>query len=315
MVDKRKVVLVGTGFVGMSMAYALENQGGVNELVLIDVLKEKAEGEAMDLAHGLAYAPNRMDIRSGDYEECKDADIVVISAGFNQKPGQTRLDLLKINAEIMKEITEKVVKSGFKGIFVIASNPVDLMTYTVQKVSNFPTERVIGSGTILDTSRLRYLIGVELEISPKNIHTYIMGEHGDSSFAVWSHSYVGCKPLTSIVRDRGKGQDFLDNLCKKVQNSAYEIIEKKRATYYGIGLGLAKLVKSIINNENSITTVSTYINGHYNHSGLYIGVPAVISNQGIKDILNLRLTPEEQEKFDYSFSILDEMKNEIDKKI
>lgn len=313
MVYKRKVVLVGTGFVGMSMAYALENQGGVNELILIDVLKEKAQGEAMDLAHGLAYAANRMDIRAGDYDECKDADIVVICAGLNQKPGQTRLDLMKVNAGIMKDITEKVVASGFKGIFVIASNPVDLMTYTVQKVSNFPTERVIGSGTVLDTSRLRYLIGTELEISPKNIHTYIMGEHGDSSFAVWSHSYVGCKPLTSIVRDRGKGQEFLDDLCKKVQNAAYEIIEKKKATYYGIGLGLAKLVKSIINNENSITTVSAYIDGHYNHSGLYIGVPAVISNQGIRDILNLRLTPEEHEKFDYSFSILQEMKNEIDK--
>ena len=216
MVDKRKVVLVGTGFVGMSMAYAIENQGGVNELVLIDVLKDKAEGEAMDLAHGLAYAANRMDIRAGDYNECSDADIVVICAGLNQKPGQTRLELMKINVEIMKDITEKVVNSGFKGIFVVATNPVDLMTYTVQKISKFPTEKVIGSGTVLDTSRLRYLIGSELEISPKNIHTYIMGEHGDSSFAVWSHSYVGCKPLTSIVRDRGKGQEFLDKVRKEV---------------------------------------------------------------------------------------------------
>lgn len=313
MVDKRKVVLVGTGFVGMSMAYALENQGGINDLVLIDVLREKAEGEAMDLAHGLAYAANRMDIRAGDYEECRDADIVVICAGLNQKPGQTRLDLMKVNAGIMKDVTEKVVESGFKGIFLIASNPVDLMTYVVQKVSNFPKEKVIGSGTVLDTSRLRYLIGTELEISPKNIHTYIMGEHGDSSFAVWSHSYVGCKPLTSIVRDRGLGQEYLDDVCKRVQKAAYEIIEKKRATYYGIGLGLAKLVKSIINNENSITTISTYIDGQYGHSGLYIGVPAIISNKGVRDILNLRLTPEEQEKFDYSFSVLQEMKNEIDK--
>ena len=313
MVDKRKVVLVVTGFVGMSMAYALENQGGVNELVLIDVLRDKAEGEAMDLAHGLAYAANRMDIRAGGYNECADADIVVICAGLNQKPGQTRLELMKVNVEIMRDITENVVDSGFKGIFVVATNPVDLMTYTVQRISKFPTEKVIGSGTVLDTSRLRYLIGSELEISPKNIHTYIMGEHGDSSFAVWSHSYVGCKPLTSIVRDRGKGQEFLDNLCKQVQNAAYEIIEKKKATYYGIGLGLAKLVKSIINNENSITTISAYIDGHYGHSGLYIGVPAIISNSGIRDILNLRLTADEQEKFDYSFSVLHSMKEEIDK--
>lgn len=315
MINKRKIIVIGTGLVGMSLSYALVNQGGINELVLIDINKEKAEGEAMDLSHGLSYAPNRMDIRAGDYEECKDADIVIICAGVSMNPGQTRLDLLKVNSQIVKEITNNVIKSGFDGIFVIATNPVDLMAYTVQKISQFPKEKIIGSGTVLDTSRLRYLIGTELEISPKNIHTYILGEHGDSSFAVWSHSYVGCKPLSSIVRDKEKSQDFLDNLCKKVQNSAYEIVERKNSTSYGIGLGLTKLVKSILNNENLITTVSAYIDGEYGHSGLYIGVPAVISNRGIKDIINLRLTPEEQEKFDYSFSVLENLKNEIDKTI
>lgn len=315
MLEKRKIIVVGTGLVGMSLSYALVNQGGVNELVLIDINKDKAEGEAMDLSHGLSYSPNSMIIKSGDYSECKDANIVVICAGVSMNPGQTRLDLLKVNSEIVKKITQNVIDSGFDGIFVIATNPVDLMAYTVQKVSGFSKERVIGSGTILDTSRLRYLIGTELDISPKNIHTYILGEHGDSSFAVWSHSYVGCKPLTSIVRDKEKGKDFLDNLCKKVQNSAYEIVEKKNSTSYGIGLGLAKLVKSIINNENSITTVSSYIDGQYGHSGLYIGVPAIISCNGVKDILNLRLSPDEQEKFDYSFSVLDNLKNELDKTI
>ena len=169
MISKRKVVLVGTGFVGMSMAYALECQGGINELVLIDVLKDKAEGEAMDLAHGLACAPSRIDIKAGEYDECKDAAICVITAGLSQKPGQTRLELAKTNAGIVKSITEQVVESGFKGIFVIASNPVDLMTYVVQKTSGFPKERVIGSGTVLDTARLRYLIGDKLKISPKNV--------------------------------------------------------------------------------------------------------------------------------------------------
>lgn len=196
MIGKRKVILVGTGFVGMSMAYSLLNQGnasGVNELVLIDVLKDKAEGEAMDLCHGLPCSPSHMKIKSGDYSECKDADIVVITAGLSQKPGQTRLELSTANAKIMKDITEQVVASGFNGIFLVASNPVDLMTKVVQEVSKFPTRKVIGSGTALDTARLRFLVGEYLNVSNKNVHAYIMGEHGDSSFVPWDHAYVGCK--------------------------------------------------------------------------------------------------------------------------
>ncbi len=312
MAEKRKIVLVGTGFVGMSMAYSLENQGGINELVLIDVLKDKAEGEAMDLAHGLSCAPSRIDIKSGDYDECKDADIVVITAGIAQKPGQTRLELAKVNAGIMKEITTKVVNSGFKGIFVIATNPVDLMTYVVQKVSNFKPEKVIGSGTVLDTARLRYLIGNKLEMSPKNIHAYIMGEHGDSSFVAWSHSYVGCKPLIDIIKQRGENEETLNEIYTEVQQAAYEIINRKKATYYGIGLGLAKLVKTILNNEKEILTVSTYLNGNYGHSGVYIGVPAIISNKGVRDILEIKLSNEEQAKFDNSVKVLEGMKKEID---
>lgn len=313
MMDNRKVVVVGTGFVGMSMAYSLENQGGINELVLIDVLKDKAEGEAMDLSHGLACAPSRIDIKSGDYDECKDADIVVITAGIAQKPGQTRLELLQINTKIMKEITENIMKSGFNGIIVVATNPVDLMTYVVYKVSGLPSERIIGSGTVLDTSRLRYLIGKRLEVSPKNVHTYIMGEHGDSSFAVWSHSYVGCKSLKGILADRNEDASMLDEVYTEVQQAAYEIINRKKATYYGIGLGLTKLVKAILNNEREILTVSTYIDGNFGHSGLFIGVPAIITNTGVREILDLHLAKDEQEKFDHSFEILDEMKNEIDK--
>lgn len=313
MMDNRKVVVVGTGFVGMSMAYSLENQGGINELVLIDVLKDKAEGEAMDLSHGLACAPSRIDIKSGDYDECKDADIVVITAGIAQKPGQTRLELLQINTKIMKEITENIMKSGFNGIIVVATNPVDLMTYVVYKVSGLPSERIIGSGTVLDTSRLRYLIGKRLEVSPKNVHTYIMGEHGDSSFVVWSHSYVGCKSLKVILADRNEDASMLDEVYTEVQQAAYEIINRKKATYYGIGLGLTKLVKAILNNEREILTVSTYIDGNFGHSGLFIGVPAIITNTGVREILDLHLAKDEQEKFDHSFEILNEMKNEIDK--
>lgn len=312
MIESRKLVLVGTGMVGMSMAYAMVNQGGINELVLIDVLKDKAEGEAMDLAHGIPCGPTEIDIKAGDYDECKDADIVVITAGINQKPGQTRLELAKTNAKIMKEITENVVKSGFNGIFVIASNPVDLMTYVVGKVSGFPRNKVIGSGTVLDTARLRYLIGKRLNVSSKNIHAYIMGEHGDSSFVPWSHSYVGCKKLADILKEKGETQKLLDEIYTEVQQSAYEIIEKKRATYYGIGMGLTKLIKTILNNEKEILTVSTKLENEYGHDGIYIGVPAVIGKNGVQELLNLPLTAKEQEEFDHSCDVLTGMKDEID---
>ena len=249
MIEKRKVVLVGTGFVGMSMAYSILNQGnssGVNELVLIDVLKDKAIGEAMDLSHGLPCSPSHMKIKAGEYNECKDADIVVITAGLNQKPGQTRLDLSTANAKIMKDITEQVVASGFNGIFLIASNPVDLMTKVVQEVSGFDPSKVIGSGTALDTARLRYLVGEYLNVSNKNVHAYIMGEHGDSSFVPWEHAYVGCKKISDILLDAHKDLKDLDKIYVEVRDAAYEIINRKKATYYGIGLGLTKIVKTIL---------------------------------------------------------------------
>ena len=313
MIDKRKIVLVGTGFVGMSFAYSLLNQGGVNELVLIDVLKEKAEGEAMDLSHGVPYAPSKMEIRAGDYDECKDADIVVITAGINQKPNQTRLELVQTNAKIIKEITENVVRSGFNGIFVIASNPVDIMTYVVAKVSGFPKEKVIGSGTALDTARVRYLIGEYLGVSSKNIHAYIMGEHGDSSFVSWENAYVGCKKMKDIMKDNNHPMSDLAEIHKDVVNAAYEIIEKKKATYYGIGVALTKIVKAILNDENEIMTLSSYQRGEYNQEGLYIGVPTIIGANGVKEILELKLTDEDQAKFDNSCNILRDIIKEIDK--
>ena len=304
MEEKRKVVLVGTGFVGTSFAYALLNQGGVNELILIDVNKEKAEGEALDLAHGLAYAPSRMEIRAGDYAECKDASIVVITAGIAQKPGQTRLELLQTNSNIVKSITKEVMASGFNGIFVIASNPVDIMTYIVQKESKMPTNRVIGSGTMLDTARLRYILGEKLDISPKNTHVYVMGEHGDSSFVPWNHCYIGCKKLLDIAREKKQTLEDLDEIRKQVKDSAYEIIDKKKATYYGIGVALTRLVKAILNDEDSIMTVSTYLNGEYNEKDIYVGVPAIINRKGVREILELPFNKEEQDKLSNSCNIL-----------
>lgn len=310
----RKVVLVGTGFVGTSMAYALENQGGINELVLIDVLKDKAQGEAMDLAHGLACSPsNQIEIKSGEYDECKDADIVVITAGANQKPGQTRLDLASINTKIMKDVTEQVVASGFNGIFVVATNPVDLMTYVVEKVSGFPKNRVIGSGTVLDTARLRYLIGKNVGVSAKNVHAYILGEHGDSSFVPWSAAYIGAIPVKDLLESKGRSDDILDKIYTDVQQAAYEIIKKKKATYYGIGMGLAKLVKAILNNENEILTVSTDPDGKYGIDNLFIGVPAVITNQGVREVLEIPLNKDEKEKMKNSAKVLSDMKKIVDK--
>lgn len=314
MIGKRKVILVGTGFVGMSMAYSILNQGnasGVNELVLIDVLKDKAIGEAMDLCHGLPCSPSHMKIKAGEYDECKDADIVVITAGLSQKPGQTRLELSTANAKIMKDITEQVVASGFKGIFLIASNPVDLMTKVVQEVSGFEPSKVIGSGTALDTARLRYLVGEYLNVSNKNVHAYIMGEHGDSSFVPWEHAYVGCKKVSDILVDAKKDLSDLDKIYIEVRDAAYEIINRKKATYYGIGLGLTKIVKTILNNTNEILTVSAYLNGNYGHKDIYIGVPAIINSEGARELLDLKLSDENQAKLDKSCEILTEYMNNI----
>ena len=312
MVEKRKVVIIGTGFVGMSTAYALLNQGGVNELVLIDVNKEKAIGEAMDLSDGVPCSPARMVIKAGGYEECKDANIVVITAGASQLPGQTRLDLLQTNAKIIKEVTQDTVNAGFNGIFIIASNPVDILTYIVQKTSQFPTNRVIGSGTVLDTARLRFLLGKHLNVSSKNIHAYIMGEHGDSSFVPWSKSYVGCKPLVDILEQRGELSDILEKMHEQVRDEAYEIIARKKSTYYGIGIGLTKIIKAILNDEHEILTISTFLNGEYGKNDISMGVPAIVTNKGVQEILQLELTEEEKQKFDHSYQILNEMKNKIE---
>ena len=300
-----KVVLVGTGFVGMSMAYSILNRGGVSELILIDIDKDKTIGEEMDLSHGLPFAPQKMIIKAGDYDECKDAQVVVITAGIAQKPGQTRLELAETNTKIMKGITQNIMASGFDGIIVVASNPVDLMTYVVAKVSGLPKNRVIGSGTVLDTARLRYLVSDYLKVSSKNIHAYIMGEHGDSSFVPWDHAYVGCKRMKDVMKDNGYPLEDLDKIHKDVVQAAYEIINKKKATYYGIGMALRKLVKTIINDENTILTVSTYLkDGEYGQDDIYIGVPAIINSNGVRELLNLELSKEEQEKLDNSCKII-----------
>ena len=306
-----KVVLVGTVFVGMSMAYSMLNRGGISELVLIDIDKEKTVGEEMDLSHGLPFAPQKMIIKAGDYSECKDAEIVVITAGAAQKPGQTRLELAEVNTKIVKQITKNIMESGFNGTIIVASNPVDLMAYVVYKVSGLPKNRVIGSGTVLDTARLRYMIAEYLNVSSKNVHAYIMGEHGDSSFVPWSHCYVGCKKLIDILEDNNTPIEELEKLHQNVINAAYEIINRKKATYYGIGMSLNRLVRAILDDENAIITVSTYLeNGEYGQNDVYIGVPAIVNKNGIRELLKLDLNEKEQEQLNKSCKLIKQMREE-----
>ena len=311
MSEKRKIVLVGTGIVGMSMAYSFLSTGGIDELVLLDVAKEKAVGEAMDLQHGLPYARGKMEIYAGDYADCRDASIVVITAGAAQKPEETRLDLTAKNAKIMKSVVESIMASGFDGILIIASNPVDGMTYLAQKVSGLPKERVIGSGTILDTARLRYMMSEYLDVSSSNMHAYIMGEHGDSSFVPWTHAYVGSKSLLELLDEKGKPLSDLHDIYTNVQQAAYEIINRKKATFYGIGLSLNRLVHAVLDDENAILTVSAYQEGEYQQKGLYIGVPAVVNREGIREVIRLKLNEVDQAKFDSSCRTLKEINRDI----
>lgn len=311
--EKRKLVLVGTGFVGMSFAYTLLTTQGIDELVLVDIDYNKTLGEEMDLSHGLPYAPSKMSIKAGSYDDCKDADIVVVTAGAAQKPNQTRLELTMINAKIMKGIAEQIKASGFDGILIIASNPVDLMSYVAWKVSGLPHKQVIGSGTLLDTARLRYLISEYLHVATSNIHAYILGEHGDSSFVPWTHTYVGCKPLLELLDEKHRDLSDLHDIYTQVQQAAYEIIDKKKATYYGIGLALNRLVQCILKDERAILTVSAHQSGEYKRTGLYIGVPAIISSEGIEEVVTLPLNDVDQTKFNQSCDTLSAMiKDSID---
>ncbi|MFC4387079.1 L-lactate dehydrogenase [Gracilibacillus marinus] len=303
----RKVVVIGTGFVGTSYAYALLNQGVVNELVLIDLDKDKAEGEARDLNHGMAFG-NPMRIKAGDYEECHNADLVVITAGANQKPGETRLDLVSKNARIFKGIVEKVMAVDFQGIFLVATNPVDILTQLTREISGLPKERVIGSGTILDTARFRYLLGEYFEVDARNVHAYIVGEHGDSELPVWSHVQIGGVPLSKYANIANLYEDKqMTAIFENVRDAAYHIIKRKGATYYGIGLGLVRLTRAILNNENAIVTVSAYLEGQYGLDDVYIGVPAVLNENGVREIMELKLTDVEQQQLDASAKTLKEM--------
>lgn len=311
---KNKVVIVGTGFVGMSYAYALLNQGTVEELSLVDINKEKAEGEAMDLNHGLAFAPRKMTIKAGDYSECEDAGLVVITAGVNQKPGESRIDLLNRNAGIIRSVVKNVMDHGFKGILLVASNPVDILTYVAWKASGLPSSRVFGSGTSLDTARLRYEISRYIGIDSRNVHAYILGEHGDSEFVCWSKAYVGAKPIADVIGSMDEiNFSDLDDIYKNVRDAAQEIIKRKQATYYGVGMALVRITAAIFNNENRILPVSVYNDGVYECAeNIYIGLPAVINKDGIHHVVHMKLSEDEKKKLKTSCGILSDSLNQMD---
>ena len=293
-----KVVLIGCGNVGMSYAFALMNQrSSVNELALIDLDSKKVEGEVMDLNHCLAFAPSKINVKVGSYEDCKDAKIVVIAAGANQNKGETRMDLISKNYVIFKEIVSSVVKSGFSGIFVVATNPVDVMTYVTWKISGFDHKRVIGTGTSLDTARLRYLIGDKIGIGPKNIHAYVIGEHGDSEFVPWNNANVGLQNIKNFL-----GNEELEKICMDVRNAAYEIIDRKGSTCYGIGICLVKITNAILNDENSVVTISSYDEDN----DIFMGLPSILNKDGAKGRIYVELTEEETAKLQNSVDVIKE---------
>ncbi|MGG0176228.1 L-lactate dehydrogenase [Gottfriedia acidiceleris] len=300
-----RVALIGTGAVGASYAFGMLNKGVAEELVMIDLNKDKAEGDAMDLSHCLPFVDSRTKIWAGDYSDCKDASLVVITAGAAQKPGETRLDLVAKNCAIFKGIIGDIMASGFDGIFLIATNPVDILTYATWKFSGLPKERVIGSGTSLDTARFRYMLGDYFNVDARNIHGYIIGEHGDSELPVWSKTNVGTSPVHHVLKKNPKySQRELDEIFLNTRDAAYHIIKKKGATYYGIGMGLVRLTKAILKNENSIITVSAYLDGQYGEHDIYIGVPAVINRGGIREVVELDLNELEQRQFKNSVETL-----------
>lgn len=289
-----KIVLIGTGAVGATFAYASTLLGVGQELVIVDVARDRAEGNALDLTDALRFTDPKK-IYAGDYKDAADADIVVLTAGAAQKPGESRIDLISRNLQITKSIVTQVMESGFNGIFLLASNPVDILTYLTWKLSGFPVERVIGSGTSLDSSRLCKQVAALLDVSPNSVNGYMLGEHGDSGFAGWSHLSVGGKTMDEWMKTNSAiTQEKLDNIQNDVVNAAYEIIRLKGATYYGIGTALARLCKALLNDEGVVLPVSAYLNGQYGIKDIFIGTPAVLDRQGIRQVIEIPLNAREQ---------------------
>ncbi len=308
----RKIAVIGTGFVGMSFAYAMVLDGGCDEMVLIDIDRKKAEGEAMDLNHGLAFARENMKIYAGDYSDCADADLAVLAAGVSQKAGEDRRALLSRNVEVFRAVLLPLLSSGFDGILLVATNPVDVMSRAAWRLSGFDKRRVFGSGTALDTARLRYLLGERFAVDPKNVHAYVIGEHGDSELCPWSQAYVSTKAVTDILKDRPPAERAaVFALAQEVSGAAMQVIEAKKATYYGIGIALLRIVKTILSDEKSILTVSTLLEGEYGERDVFVGVPAVLTKDGVREVVALSLTDGEKKQFHGSCETLRQLSQSV----
>ena len=309
----RKVAMIGCGFVGSASAFALMQSGLFSEMVLIDADMDRADGEAMDIRHGLPFE-RPMKIYAGDYDDIVDAAIIIITAGANQKPDETRLDLVHKNVAILRNIIPEISKRGCQGILLIVSNPVDILTYAALKISGFPENRVIGSGTVLDTSRLKYEIGEYLEVDSRSVHAFIIGEHGDSEIAAWSSANVSGVPLRNFyeMRGRHKYEKAAERIADTVKNSAYEIIAKKKATYYGIAMSVRRICEAIVRDEKSILPISSRMHGEYGIDDVVLSMPAIVGKDGLESLVPIDLDEKEQRNLKESADTLKEVLADID---
>lgn len=312
-INMRKAVMIGCGFVGSASVFSLMQSGIFSEIVLIDADKAKAEGEAMDISHGIPMA-RHMKIYAGDYDDISDASIIILTAGANQKPDETRLDLVHKNVSIFKSIIPEIVKRNFQGILLVVANPVDILTYVAQKLSGFPENRVIGSGTVLDTARLKYELGEHLEVDSRSVHAFIIGEHGDSEIAAWSSANVSGIELNDFCEMRGhfRHDEAMEEIAERVKNSAYEIIERKRATYYGVAMAVRRICEVIVRDEKSILPVSVMMHGEYGIEDVVLSMPAIVGKHGIETKVPISLNEEEEAKLIESGRILKDLLKSID---
>ena len=308
MVNIQKAAIIGCGFVGSASAFALMQSGLFTEMVLLDANHQKAEGEAEDIVHGIPFG-RPMQIYAGDYDDIADAAIIVITAGANQKPDETRLDLVNKNIAIFQSIIPEITKRDFEGILLIVANPVDILTYTAQKLSGYPEKRVIGSGTVLDSARLKYHLGQHLGVDSRSVHAFIVGEHGDSEIAAWSSANISGIPLDNFCEMRGhyNHMEATERIAAEVKQSAYEIISKKGATYYGIAMSVKRICEAIIRDEKSILPISTMLHGEYGISDVVLSLPCIVGRDGYETKVPIDLDQEEVSKLHESANTLKEV--------
>jgi L-lactate dehydrogenase len=307
----RKVVMIGCGFVGSACCFSLMQSGLFSEMVLIDADKAKAEGEALDISHGVPFS-KPIKIYAGDYDDIKNASLIIISAGANQRPGETRLDLVKKNISIFKSIIPEIKKRDYKGILLIVANPVDILTTVAIKLSGLPENRVIGSGTVLDTARLKYELGNHLNVDPRSVHAFIIGEHGDSEIAAWSSANVSGIPLHKFCEMRGhfNHEEATKKIAEDVKNSAYEIISRKKATYYGIAMAVKRICEAIARDEKSILPISSMLHGEHGIEGISLSMPAIVGKDGVETLVPIQLNDEEVSKLRLSAKTLQDTLNQ-----